>query len=122
VNKLKESSHLIDVKDAPSNKHTFFVDDFKQGVEFNPAEQLNTVDSLLNRKSNRLTKKQLESVELPTWVDQEFLKEMSKSRAKKYKEIAERTKRFKSLQKLEQDYELKPVIISSFRFFIAQIS
>jgi hypothetical protein len=111
VNKLKESSHLIDVKDAPSNKHTFFVDDFKQGVEFNPAKQFNTVDSLLNRKSNRLTKEQLESVKLPTWIDQEFLKEMNKTRAKKYKEIAERAKRFKSLQKLEQNYELKPVFL-----------
>jgi hypothetical protein len=63
-----------------------------------------------------LTKEQLESVELPTWVDQEFLKEMSKTRAKKYKEIAERSKRFKSLQKLEQNYELKPV---NFHFVVA---
>lgn len=99
--------HLIDVDDMPTNKHRFFVDDFEQGVKFNPVEQFNTHESLLGRKSNRLTKEQLEKLEMPNWIDEDFLKDMSKTRAKKYKELATRVKRFESLKKLDQTFDFK---------------
>ena len=102
--------HLIDVEDLPKNQHRFFVDDHDQGRKFDPVEQFNTHESLLNRKSNRLTKEQLEKLEMPSWVDDDFIKQMSKTRAKKYKELVERVKRSESLNKLEQTYDLKQVL------------
>lgn len=106
--------HLIDVEDLPKNQHRFFVDDHDQGRKFDPVEQFNTHESLLNRKSNRLTKEQLEKLEMPSWVDDDFIKQMSKTRAKKYKELVERVKRSESLNKLEQTYDLKQVIFIFF--------
>jgi hypothetical protein len=126
IEKLKSSMHLIDVQnDVPINQHRFFVDDFEQGRKFNPCEQLNTHESLLNRKSNRLTCEQLKSLKMPDWVDDQFVKEISKTRAKKYKELVERVKRHESLNKLEQTYDLKPVsfkIIKIFNKKIVQIA
>ena len=112
VEKLKSSMHLIDVEnDTPINQHRFFVDDGEQGRKFNPCEQFNTHESLLSRKSNRLTCEQLKNLKMPDWVDDQFVKEISKSRAKKYKELVERVKRCESLRKLEQTYDLKPVSV-----------
>lgn len=101
--------HLIDVDDLPTNQHRFFVDDSEQGRKFDPVEQFNTHESLLGRKSNRLTNEQLDKLQLPTWIDDQYVKEMNKTRAKKYKELAERVKRFESLKKLDQTYDLKTV-------------
>ncbi len=58
----------------PQNNHRFFVDDFDEGKEFSPAKQLNTHESLLNRKSNRMTLEQLEALKVPEWVNEEYLK------------------------------------------------
>lgn len=101
--------HLIDVEDMPKNTHRFFVDEFKEGKEFDPVKQFNTHESLLNRKANRLTVDQLEKLELPDWMDNEFLKEMEKKRSKKYKELIQRVGRSESLRKLEANYDLKTV-------------
>ncbi len=101
--------HLIDVEDMPKNQHRFFVDDSDQGKAFDPAKQLNTHESLLNRRSNRLTIDQLKNLEMPDWVDDQFIKEMTKKRSKKYKELVDRVKRSESLLKLEQSYDLKEV-------------
>ena len=60
IEKLKSSMHLIDVEnEAPLNQHRFFVDDGDQARKFDPCEQFDTHVSLLNRKSNRLTRDQL---------------------------------------------------------------
>ncbi|CAF0709442.1 unnamed protein product [Brachionus calyciflorus] len=107
IEKLKNSMHLIDVEDMPLNQHRFFVEDHEQARKFNPVEQFNTHEALLGRKSNRLTKEQLENLNLPDWIDDEYVKEMNKSRSKKYKELADRVKRFESLKKLDQTYDLK---------------
>jgi U3 small nucleolar RNA-associated protein 11 len=112
IEKLKDSMHLIDVEDKPKNKHAFFVDNHREAVEFDPAKQFNTHELLLNRKSNRLTLEQLEQLKLPDWIDDTYLKQMMKQRSKKYKELAERTKRLKSLRKLEETYDIKKVILS----------
>ena len=118
IEKLKSSMHLIDVEnDAPINQHRFFVDDIEQGRKFNPCEQLNTHESLLNRKSNRLTCDQLKSLKMPDWIDDQYVKEITKTRAKKYKELVERVKRYESLNKLEQTYDLKAVSFFLFNFF-----
>ena len=101
--------HLIDVEDMPKNQHRFFVDEFKEGKEFDPVKQFETHESLLNRKSNRLTLNQLEKLKMPDWVDDEFVKEMTKKRSKQYKELVQRVKRNESLMKLEQTYDLKAV-------------
>ena len=101
--------HLIDVQDMPRNSHRFFVDEAKEGKEFNLAKQFNTHESLLDRRSNRLTLEQLEKIELPDWLDSEFLKEMEKKRSKKYKELIQRVSRNESLRKLEANYDLKTV-------------
>ena len=101
--------HLIDIEEMPQNKHRFFVEDYEQGRTFDPVEQFNTHEALLGRKTNRLTKEQLENVSLPDWIDEGFVKDMNKARAKKYKELAERVKRLESLKKLDQTYDLKTV-------------
>ena len=103
--------HLIDVENMPQNQHRFFVDDTDQGKQFNPVKQFNTLESLLNRKSNRLTLDQLKTLEMPDWVDDSLLKDITKKRAKKYKELVQRVKRAQSLRKLEQTYDLKEVIL-----------
>ncbi len=103
--------HLIDVENMPQNQHRFFVDDTDQGKQFNPVKQFNTHESLLNRKSNRLTLDQLKTLEMPDWVDDSLLKDITKKRAKKYKELVQRVKRAQSLRKLEQTYDLKEVIL-----------
>ena len=110
IEKLKSSMHLIDVEnEAPLNQHRFFVDDGMQARKFDPCEQFNTHESLLNRKSNRLTCEQLKSLKMPDWIDDQFVKDIGKTRAKKYKELVERVKRAESLRKLELTYDLKPV-------------
>lgn len=101
--------HLIDIEDMPKNQHRFFVDKHEDGRNFNLAKQFNTHESLLDRKSNRLTLDQLQNLEMPKWVNDDFLKEMAKKRGKKYKELAQRVKRNESLKKLEETYELKTV-------------
>ena len=101
--------HLIDVEDMPQNHHRFFVDEHTEGRKFNLAKQFNTHESLLSRKSNRLTIGQLEKLEMPTWIDDAFVKDMTKKRTKKYKELAQRVKRTESLNKLELTYDLKTV-------------
>ena len=103
--------HLIDVDDLPKNDHRFFVDDFDEGKEFNPAKKLNTHESLLNRKSNRMTLEQLENLKVPEWVDEEYLKSISKGRSKIYKELNTRILREKSLRKLEDGYNLSMVTL-----------
>ena len=101
--------HLIDVADMPKNQHRFFVDEQKEAKDFDLAKQFNTHESLLDRRSNRLTMDQLEHLELPSWMDAEFLKEMEKKRSKKYKELIQRVNRNESLRKLESTYDLKTV-------------
>ena len=105
--------HLIDVEGLPTNQHRFFVDEYEEGRHFDLAKQFDTHESLLDRKSNRLTLNQLEKLEMPDWVDEQFMKEMTKKRAKKYKELAQRVKRKESLQKLETTYDLKTVSVFS---------
>lgn len=91
------------------NQHRFFADTHHEARKFNPSEQLNTHEALLGRRSNRLTKQQLEKLNMPVeLVDAEFLKEAVKARSKKYKELAKRMSRLDSLRKIEQSYELKP--------------
>lgn len=107
IQKLKDTMHLLDVEDKPQNSQRFFVNDHKEGREFDLAKQLNTHESLLERKSNRLTMDQLEKLKMPSWVDDAFLKEMAKKRNKKYKELSARIKRNESLKKLETTYDLK---------------
>lgn len=101
--------HLIDVEDVPKNQHRFFVDKHEEGRDFSLAKQFNTHESLLGRRSNRLTVNQLEKLKMPDWIDESFLKEMAKKRSKKYKELATRVKRNESLKKLEESYDLKVV-------------
>ncbi len=100
---------MLDVENMPSNEHRFFTETSTEARKFNPVEQFNTHQSLMNRKSNRLTKEQLEKLKMPEWVDDEFIKETAKARSKKYKELTKRLKRFDSLKKIEGSYDLKPV-------------
>ena len=63
IEKLKASLHLIDssasaIDSIPSEKipqstHTFFVDDEKEVMSFDPAKQFDTHPSLLSRACNR---------------------------------------------------------------------
>jgi len=111
IEKLKTSMHLIDVEDMPTNQHRFFVDDKETSRAFTPAKQLNTHESLLSRKSNRLTLEQLGQIEMNqknSAVDAEFLRDLNKKRTKKYKELVKRVQRSKMLTKLEDAYDLKP--------------
>lgn len=101
--------HLIDVDNLPQNNHRFFVENFDQAKEFNPVKQFNTHESLLKRKSNRLTLEQIEKLQVPEWLDDDYLKEISKGRSKKYKELNTRIEREKSLRKLEDNFDLKMV-------------
>ena len=103
--------HLIDVENKPQNQHRFFVDDVDQAKCFDPVKQFDTHESLLNRRSNRLTLDQLKRMEVPEWCDDAFMKEIAKKRKKKYKELVDRCKRSESLRKLEHTYDLKPVFI-----------
>ncbi len=109
IQKLKDTMHLIDIEGLPQNKHRFFVDEHTEARDFNLAKKFNTHESLLDRRSNRLTVDQLEKLKMPDWVDDDFLKEMAKKRNKKYKELATRVKRNESLKKLEETYDLKTV-------------
>jgi len=102
--------HLIDVDNMPKNQHRFFVDEHKEGKEFSLTKQFDTHESLLNRRSNRLKTEQLEKLEIPAWMDNEFLNEMAKKRSKKYKELIKRVNRNESLLKLESSYNLKTVL------------
>ena len=107
--------HLIDVADMPKNQHRFFVDEHREAKNFNLAKKFNTHESLLDRRSNRLTMDQLEHLELP-WMDFEFQKEMKKNRSKNFKELIHRVNRNESLLKLESTYDLKIVIFSTYLF------
>lgn len=102
----------MDTEDAPNNKHKFFVEDAGAARKFDPVKQFNTHESLMSRKSNRLTIDQLKKIKLPEWIDDEYLREAGKERKRKSKELATRVKRFESLRKLELSYDLKPVKIS----------
>ena len=101
---------MLDVEGAPDNKHKFFVEDAGEAKQFDPVKQLNTHEALMSNKSNRLTLEQLKNIELPSWVDSDYLKEMKKSRSKKYKELSTRLRRLEALRKLELSYDLKPVL------------
>ena len=59
---LQSGLHLIDAP-AP-NKHIIFVKDKARVENFDLAEHFDTVPELVDKKSNRLKKKQLEEVEL----------------------------------------------------------
>jgi hypothetical protein len=104
---------MLDVENLPTNQHRFFAETSEEARKFNPVEQFNTHESLMNRKSNRLTKEQLEKLKMPEWIDDEFVKESQKARSKKYKELTKRLKRFESLKKIENSYDLKPVKITT---------
>ena len=112
IEKLKDSMILLDVENMPTNQHRFFAENGNEARKFNPVEQFNTHESLMSRKSNRLTKEQLEKLEMPKWVDEEFIKDSVKARERKYKELGKRLNRFESLKKIEQTYDLKPTKIN----------
>lgn len=59
---LKRQLHLVEA-DRPNN-HTIFVNSVEEANNLQPAEYFNTDEALLDRKGNRLTKQQLETMEI----------------------------------------------------------
>ncbi|CAG9331515.1 unnamed protein product [Blepharisma stoltei] len=60
---LKSQLHLVDAEKP--NTHMIFVKTSEEAKALQPAEYFNTDSALLDRKGNRLTKEQLESMEIP---------------------------------------------------------
>lgn len=64
----------------------------------------------MTRKSNRLTLEQLKKIELPNWLDDEYVRQATKARHKKLKELETRVKRLDALRKLDNTHDLKTVM------------
>ena len=99
--------HLIEVNGLPANKHLHFRETKGDNEKIVPIEKTST-----DRRA--ISKRQLESMKLPTWVDDDYVKEMIKSRKKKYQELIKRCQRAESLRKLEEAYTLKTVRFDHF--------
>ncbi|OQS01500.1 U3 small nucleolar RNA-associated protein [Achlya hypogyna] len=95
--KLSATAHFIDM-DKP-NKHTVFVDDETALKSFDAAEHFDTVPELVDRASNRLRKRDLESLNLPDV-------KVKKSN-KLYQEMSDRLERAQKINRMRQVLDLE---------------
>ncbi|XP_013141575.1 PREDICTED: probable U3 small nucleolar RNA-associated protein 11 [Papilio polytes] len=105
IEKLQSHLHMTDVVDATPNTHIFFVDEGEE-KNFDLAKRLDTHPSLINRKSNRPRLSDLNKIKLPT-VDEQVVREATKTKLKTYKELSKRIEREKQLTVVQQKMELK---------------
>lgn len=107
VARLNET--LQRLEEAPSNKHTFFVDDEKELKRFNLAKRLDTPASLLSRRYNRPRTADLTKTLLNV-KDPATIEACSKLRGKGYKELQRRMERQQKLITLEKKMEIKKTL------------
>lgn len=65
IQRLQSQLHMIDTADSVPNTHTFFVDDEQELKNFDVVERLQTHPALINHRTNRLKKTDLEKITLP---------------------------------------------------------
>lgn len=104
--------------------HTIFVDSEKQADEFKPEEYFDTDKKLLNRRENRLRRRQLErqggivigtdsasgiavADSKSTTLDATHQKDLNKKRLAKYQELEQRMEREAQLLKVKKEMDLQ---------------
>ncbi|VVT54105.1 uncharacterized protein SAPINGB_P003909 [Magnusiomyces paraingens] len=107
-----------------SGKHTVFVDSVEEADKFSAAKYFDTDKALLNRRENRLRRRQLEreggivvgtnseaglavATAEATTLDKKRQKELNKQRLAKYKELEQRMERESDLTKVKQTMDLQ---------------
>ncbi|KAI8991043.1 small-subunit processome [Mycotypha africana] len=130
LEKLKASLHFIDdpedkdeddveddsdeetlkpAKNKRSN-HIVFVDTDEEARQFNPANHLDTLPELVNRKFNRPRIETLKQIAIDNPHSGKELKELKKERERLYKELVSRMKREKELSRAEQELEIQKAL------------
>ncbi|CAO3669490.1 unnamed protein product [Umbelopsis vinacea] len=129
MSRLQESLHFIDddglddedglmgfsdeevngqAEKPKKSNHVVFVDTEEDVKKFSPANYLNTLPELVNRKFNRPTVETLKKnviAHAPDTAGDD--KELKKARQMKYKELASRIKREQELAKAERELEIQ---------------
>ncbi|GMM38478.1 rRNA-processing protein [Saccharomycopsis crataegensis] len=109
LNEMKQIEKLMDGTSNNSNaitfgsegKHTVFLDDREEFEEFDVAKHFNTDKRLVDRKENRLTLEQLETLDRPEQAP-EIAKKMNNKKLKKLKLIKQKLERVQQLERIEQ--------------------
>ena len=111
IEKLKSGLHLINAEEKPKNTHTFFVDSEREKRNFDVAERLQTLPSLLGRTHNRpkvddLVKGRMALLD----VNQDDVEGAAKNASKAYKELQQRLVREKQLAVVQRKMEMKAAL------------
>lgn len=85
--------------------HKIFFEDVDECLKFNPAEYFETDEKLLNNKTNRLKKSQLEKIKLTD--NEEEIKQMNAIKKIQYNKLSEKIKNSETLKKISNtlDYQ-----------------
>lgn len=108
VHRMQSHLHMIDAANEIKNTHKFFADDQSELKNFDLCKRLNTHESLLGRKTNRLKLDDLEKLNIDQ-VDTATLERMNKEKSKAYRELEKRIERERDLAvvKARMDQRLK---------------
>ena len=110
IEKLKSGLHLINAEEKLKNTHTFFVDSEKEKREFDVAERLQTLPSLLGRTHNRPKVDDLVKGRMALKLGEGEVEDAAKSASKAYKELQQRLVREKQLAVVQRKMEMKAAL------------
>lgn len=106
VQRMQSNLHMIDAANEIRNKHKFFAEDQAEMKKFDLCKRLNTHESLLGRKTNRLQLEDLERMNIDQ-LDTATLQRMNKEKSKSYRELEKRIERERDLAVVKQRMELR---------------
>ena len=109
--KLLLDLQLLDHGNNNESTHTIFFEDVDDCLNFNAAEYFETDEKLLNNKTNRLKKTQLEKVKLTD--NEEEIKQANTLKKIQYNKLSEKIKNSETLKKISNtlDYQKHLIVI-----------
>lgn len=115
IQRLQANLHMIDAANEVPNQHKFFVDNEEELKNFDICKRLETHESLLGRKTNRLRVSDLEKLNIDQ-IDSATLERMNKEKSKAYRELEKRIERERDLAvvktRMEQRLKKKSKAVS----------
>lgn len=96
VQRMQANLHMIDAANEIKNTHKFFADTNEEIKNFDLCKHLDTHESLLGRKTNRLKLKDLEKLNIDQF-DASTLARMNQEKSKAYRELEKRIERERDL-------------------------
>jgi hypothetical protein len=96
--------------------HQIFFDNIKDCLNFNPIEYFETDEKLLNNKTNRMKRTQLEKVKLID--DENEIRKMNTEKKKNFAKLSEKIKNVETLTKISNTLELQKHLIVKNNYII----